>query len=411
MINKRLRSTILCVILLFSIIYPLKFVFFPYLSSRVLMGLLGLAPFFKKNTQRILNGKSNNIYGILIAITLMSLIALLINGTADTTFVTFPITVILIFSACNFTLSLIKRMTGSVTVEKVIYYFVWAVNIQMFFVVLFLAVPSLKDVLQGILTEELRELPEERTTILSFRVTGFGAAYFGAGVVNSIAVLLSVYQIVRKNFKDCRFYYLSLILIFIVGNALSRTTLVGFIIAFTYLVFAYPKGFIRSFIKTSPLIVILLVFAIPKINLSDDMEQQARFAFEIFYNYFEEGSLETGSSNDLLNSYSIQPTGLKTWIIGDGRFVGNTGETTYMETDSGFMRLIFYFGVIGLFLMVLFHYRMGKIMDIVLNDKTLSLLFLIMFLASNFKGWNLFAVYYGLFMFLPRECKDKIIYE
>ncbi len=401
MIKKGLRSTILCVILLFLIIYPLKFVFFPYLSTRVLLGFLGLALFFKKNTQRILNGKSNNIYGVLIAITLMSLIALLINGTSDTTFVTFPLTVILILSACNFTLSLIKKTTGSVTVEKVIYYFVWAVNIQMFFTILFLAVPTLKDVMQGLLTEELRALPEERTTILSFRVTGFGAEYFGAGVINSIAVLLSVYQIIRNDFKNCRFYYLSLIIIFIVGNALSRTTLVGYIIAIAYLISTNPKGFVRFFVKASPILAVLIVFAIPKINLSEDMEQQARFAFEIFYNYFEEGSLETGSGNDLLNSYSIQPTSLKTWIIGDGRFVGNTGETTYMETDSGFMRLIFYFGLIGLFLMVLFHYRMGKIMSNIIGDKTLSVLFFIMFLAANFKGWNLFAIYYGLFMFLP----------
>jgi len=62
-----------------------------------------------------------------------------------------------------------------------------------------------------------------------------------------------------------------------------------------------------------------------------------------------------------LRAWSCFPTIFKTWCLGDGFFidttqdpwyVGPTYKGYYMNTDIGYLRFIFYFGLIGL---VYFH--------------------------------------------------------
>ena len=72
----------------------------------------------------------------------------------------------------------------------------------------------------------------------------------------------------------------------------------------------------------------------------------------------------------------VFPDNIKTWIIGDGYFanpgdtdpyyVGPLGGAFYKSTDVGYLRFIFYFGVLGLFAFVLFLYIycFGKIKKI-----------------------------------------------
>jgi hypothetical protein len=81
-----------------------------------------------------------------------------------------------------------------------------------------------------------------------------------------------------------------------------------------------------------------------------------RFAFEAFFNYIERGEFET-SSTDRLQTMYVFPESLKTWLIGDGYFSNPYGDPNfigkyiggyYMGTDVGYLRFIFYFGLMGL---------------------------------------------------------------
>jgi hypothetical protein len=50
---------------------------------------------------------------------------------------------------------------------------------------------------------------------------------------------------------------------------------------------------------------------------------------------------------------------VKTYLIGDGRYYNNPGDPSsgyYMATDVGFLRLIYYFGAIGLLVYFLFQF-------------------------------------------------------
>ena len=69
------------------------------------------------------------------------------------------------------------------------------------------------------------------------------------------------------------------------------------------------------------------------------------WAFEFVFAYLEKGELETASSNQLLTMY-VLPDTLTSLFIGDSRMLNPDGSY-YMHSDAGFIRHLFYWGVLG----------------------------------------------------------------
>ena len=106
---------------------------------------------------------------------------------------------------------------------------------------------------------------------------------------------------------------------------------------------------------------LLLLVAIPLLSYlyTNDpvFHKHLRFGFEGFFSLVEEGEW-TVSSNERLQTMYVFPESLKTWIIGDGYFsnprdvdpyfTGRYIGGYYMGTDVGYLRFIFYAGVLGL---------------------------------------------------------------
>ena len=116
----------------------------------------------------------------------------------------------------------------------------------------------------------------------------------------------------------------------------------------------------------------------------------------------------------------VFPDNVKTWIIGDGYFdgpsntdpyyVGPTMTGFYMWTDVGYLRLIFYFGLIGLFTFMLFFFKCGQ--ACAKKFRGFSTLFALLVLL-NFIIWfkvstDIFVIF-ALFLCIPQE--ENIIYE
>lgn len=90
----------------------------------------------------------------------------------------------------------------------------------------------------------------------------------------------------------------------------------------------------------------------------------------------------------------VFPDNIKTWIIGDGYmenpyvsdpyYVGPRWHGYYMATDVGYLRFIFYFGLIGLSIFSYFMFLAGKIN--VNRFKEQKLLFW-MLIAVHFIVW------------------------
>lgn len=106
----------------------------------------------------------------------------------------------------------------------------------------------------------------------------------------------------------------------------------------------------------------------------------------------EEGEWRTGSNDKLATMY-VFPDNPETWLIGDGYFgdaeadlnyMGESYEGYYQSTDVGYLRFIFYFGLIGLIAFSLFIIYAGRTCNRLLPGNTL----LIFILTSlNFIIW------------------------
>ena len=105
---------------------------------------------------------------------------------------------------------------------------------------------------------------------------------------------------------------------------------------------------------------VLIPIAVFYYNTSEQFHELMRFGFEGFFSLAETGEWMV-ASNETLESMIVFPEDLETWIVGDGYFanqrndINYLGDATeggfYMGTDIGYLRFIFYFGLIGLFAM------------------------------------------------------------
>ena len=145
---------------------------------------------------------------------------------------------------------------------------------------------------------------------------------------------------------------------------IARTTTVGLLLAIVYLL--YKSGFWRLQLSAESRKlwlylggVLLLTIPLCVYLYQQDaiFRSNLRFAFEGFFRLIEKGEWQVASNERLQNMY-VFPDNLKTWLIGDGyfsnpynidpyftgRFVGGY----YMSTDVGYLRFIFYSGLVGL---------------------------------------------------------------
>lgn len=408
-------SSIICLGLLFIIIYPLKFVFFPYATTRVLLGLMGIPILLRKENLKCINNKKTNFFFVFFLIMLMSIFTLMINGTTDLFFFTYPFSVLIILSSCCLWHYVYKRLCGNITEMSVSKYIIGVVDIQMLIVIIFFLTPSLKEMALSLLTEELHPLSENGGP-LSFRVSGFGSGYYASGIVHSFTLQICMYNICKKVDNKKVFYIMSFFLIALIGTIMSRTTLIGVVLALSYYFYFNSKQITHLFKQILKAIVIsvAIIFALTNLNISisEEVDQQLQFGFELFYNYFESGEMETDSTNDLKDSYDIYPRNLKTWVVGDGKFFEENGDN-YMETDNGYMRMMFYFGIIGMLLLFAFNFNMYKATSMAIRDKSLPCLFLLLYFIINLKGDVLHvAAFYAMYMFMPSiGLKREVIYN
>jgi hypothetical protein len=130
----------------------------------------------------------------------------------------------------------------------------------------------------------------------------------------------------------------------------------------------------------------------------------------------EKGEWDVSSNDRLMNMY-VFPDNAKTWIIGDGYFdgpsntdpyyVGPTMTGFYMWTDVGYLRFIFYFGLIGLAAFMFFFIKCGQVCAY--KFRNYALLFWLLVLL-NFIIWfkvstDIFVVF-ALFLCIPQEDND-----
>jgi hypothetical protein len=269
----------------------------------------------------------------------------------------------------------------------------------------------------------------ERLTQAS-RLYGVGAALDVAGtrfssVLVIIVVMLNLLSR-KRNMWAISLYLIAFVFIAIVGNMMARTTTIGVIIALSYLLLtsgilnvSLRKGRAKIWLSLIGVICVTIPIVIYLYSTNQQFYDNIRFGFEGFFSIAETGKWET-NSNNILKNMIVFPDNWKTWIIGDGYFdnptfrdpyyVGPPHGGFYKNTDIGYLRFIFYFGVVGLITFVIYFCKITT--TCIERFPGYSVMFILL-LAINMIVWlkvstDIFVVF-AIFLCLPSN--DSRIYE
>lgn len=349
--------------------FPVNFTFLPALNTKMIMAVLGLGLLaIHVVSQRTVTPWKDAIVLITLAgcISIIGLFSITYNNTSDTSYVSYVVSMCVWFSAGYFLCRAISQIHKEINVELICNYFIAVCVIQCISAIGIEFVPALKDFVDTFVIQGQDSLEK------GGRMYGIGASLDTAGTRFSLCLIMIVYLLCKYGNKYSSgrifLYVISFCIVTVVGNMVARTTLIGLILGLGLFLWQKRTTLLTYNLKILSIVIVLICVATIWVtylyNVNENVYRLVRFGFEPFFNYFSGGEFAT-TSNQMLKNMYVFPESLKTWIIGDGYFNNpNThdpyyvGESStfgyYMGTDVGYLRLIFYFGLIGLVTFILF---------------------------------------------------------
>ena len=359
-----------------------------------------------------------NILLLPICVGIQSLISMFINGTDDYSFAIYPLQIIylLILSYCIY--YIVKHINKTISFELISKYFIGVLLLQAVIAIAMFVEPSINDYvlfdLQG-MDSDGRILQ----SYLGMRLIGLGCFYFGGGLIYGLGLVIIMALLLKRPLYRLSQWILigCYFIVFVIGICVARTCLVGWGISMLLLFQNIVRQKIKrsvfhtswrfmSYMVTIVVVLVVIYNTIPVIQ--EKYGEIIKFGFEVFINYAERGTLETDSTNSLKTLY-VWPEQMSSYLWGDGRFWGDNseGESYYKNTDVGYIRLIYYFGIPGLLLIfaqqlvVLYELRRKE------GNNVLRQMYILIFLyvlLLNLKGYiDLTPL---LFIYL-HECYDR----
>lgn len=332
-------------------------------NTKMILAAFGLGLFFiDKSFHREFN-ISKDFLILCIICSLISVWAFLtttINRTSDYTFAKYIISVWVWLGGAYTVIWLIRAVHGELSVKLIGNYLVAVCAAQCLLAYGMTLMPGLKAFIDSLMGGS-----ENYMGVAEGRIYGLGAALDPAGLRFAGALVILAHLIYHTDFSEKgwlgAFYLVSFAVITVFGNMIARTTTLGVVIAFVYILLLpllgekmpRPGAFWAVF---APLLLLFIVVSIELYNANYQFREDIRFGFEGFFSLVEKGRWEV-HSNRLLRDMVVWPESLKTWMIGDGFFdtpedvtnrFGQAMSGFYKQTDIGYLRYIFYFGIIGL---------------------------------------------------------------
>ena len=419
---KRILLAIISVITLSFFYFPVTFAAFPVSNTKNLMAALGLVVIVLEVSRKQLALLDKNLFTIgLIAalVSLSGLLAVTYNETPDYTYATYLGSFFLWFFSAYLVVAVIKKLHGRVGVEMICNYLVLLCVLQCISVLLIDNYSGFKSWADGTFTDFVYANKINRLYGLGPSLDVGGSRF--AAVLLLIGYMLTLDK-VTKNAKLMYMYILSFLFILVVGSMVGRTTSVGGGLALLYLLWKNKEMFFspktRNFLITFLLVMAVgIAIAIYYYHHHIGFRENVRFAFEGFFNWWETGEWETTSTNRWQTMF-VWPDNMKTWLIGDGYFngpsstdpyyVGIENHGFYKWTDIGYLRFIFYFGLVGLVTFFIYFCKVAA--TCVSRFKKYRVMFLLL-LLFNFVLWfkvstDIFLVF-ALFLCISKEENDK----
>ena len=418
----RFFQILLTVLITSLFLFPLNLPIVGFeMNTKMVLAVIGVALLLldKINERGPLFSKDFLILTLIcLLISLWSYTVTLQNIGVDNSFVTYFISVWVWLGAAYAIIWLIKAVHGEVSVKLIGDYLIGVCVFQCVLAYSMSLWPPLNNLV-------ILLMRDSYTSLLEGRLFGLGAALDPAGLRFSGVLVIIAWLILKTNYAHNKwtlfFYILSFILISVVGNMIARTTTVGMVIGLVVLTVGLIKGgnasqsrfFWSVFTPTFLVLVFLIIWLY---HISPSFRAEMRFGFEGFFSLVEKGRWEV-HSNNVLKGMIVWPETLKTWIIGDGYFVnpsyipdrfGQTSGGYYMHTDIGYLRYIFYFGTVGLLLMILVPVQMTvSCCKIIPLDKWLFILLLAITLIGWMKVSSDIIMVYAPFLVFAFQNKTK----
>lgn len=373
--------------------FPFEFSFFPGLNTKMGLAVIGIFLAILNLIRKREVKFPHNLVRIEALATLVSVvgfIAVIANNTPDYAYATYFVSMTVWLSGAYAVCSLIKALHKELTVENITIYITCVCVTQCILALIIDSNLSVKTVVDLYILQGQGFLNEVE------RLYGIGASLDTAGVRFSACLIFLTYVINKnKQRMTSKVLFISVIayvVIVVIGNMIARTTIVGVLLSLIYAVFVFrPTRVSYGFLYLMRVVLLVMLIAIPLsvylYNNSPQFHQLSRFAFEGFFSLAETGDWEVGS-NERLKTMIVFPDNVKTWIIGDGYFanpydtdplyVGPYIGGYYKGTDIGYLRFIFYFGLIGLFAFSYFLISVAKECIAALPDYKMLILFILL---------------------------------
>lgn len=361
--------------------FPFEFTFLPGVNTKMAMAGAGLVLYaidLARGRAPQINKAGFLIAVIAVLVSLCGLASVIINNTNDYTYATYFVSMFVWLGGAYTAVKIVKWLHGYVSVELICNYLIGVCAGQCVLALMIDSIPAFKVIVDRYIVGF--DFVDTKTLTKANRIYGIGAGLDVAGtrfatVLSMMSVLLQ--QLSASRYKNLIWLYLvAFILISVVGNMMARTTTVGILVALLYWILSscvLSNSLQRDNLRVWKYLLGLLCIGIPIMVYLYSNNQQfhdnIRFAFEGFFSLAEKGQWET-HSNNILKNMIIFPDNLKTWIVGDGYienptyrdplYVGPVHHGYYMGTDIGYLRFIFYFGIIGLSTFILYFFKVAR---------------------------------------------------
>ena len=399
--------------------FPFEFSFLPGVNTKMAMAVLGLVLFVYscvKNRSIELSKEYICVFLLALLTSFWGIASTTYNSTSDYTYASYFVSMAVWLGGAYFVVQTISFIHGQPNTELVCNYLIAVCVAQCGLALVIDQVPAVKAFVDSFLGGSGFMGKSES------RLYGIGCSLDVAGTRFCAVLIMTAEMISRSKGRKLVLYVFSFYFLTVVGNMIARTTTVGVALAICYLLirtfFISPnlgsgrKSWIIfgvCFVLTSVLIFILYDF-------SPVFKAYFRFAFEGFFSLAETGQWEV-SSNDILKSMVVFPDNARTWLIGDGYFenpwgvdlnyIGPEYYGFYMQTDIGYLRFLFYFGICGLLTFIAYFIFVSRLCVRRLSDYKLLFVFIV---VLNFILWfkvstDIFLVF-ALFMCLPIESEQ-----
>ncbi len=378
-------------------IYKPEFVFIPH-SVNSFFGIIGMVYFFANQPLRCrllrwTKAYPKPVFRIYLPVLAACFLSFIINQTADLHYVIYFISLILYFFIVYLGAVFFYKIYGELTPRILLKYFVAIAVIHVSVSLAMYANSSLNDLLLSLLKKTKGEESALASTYGS-RLQGFGATFFTSGLINGfILIMISVGLYLEKYTLWTRvILYLSFALILVIGTMIARTIMIGGAIGILIMIaglFRTGRQFVKNITAFSISVGLAILLGGYFIVKSDiDFEAISQFGFEIVVK-LSEGDTSSHSTDSMVDMYKTMPDNLSTWMVGDARW--KEGSYYYKRVDIGYLRNVFYFGIIGTLLLFLYNYATLRLVfvkrKLFANYSYLLLLTLFAYtLIINFKG-------------------------